>query len=142
MKTILVLMLLAIVALGDERPVSFDGENNVVHNAPSTLVHKPEPRNFDWRFIAAHGVYASSIAFDVYATNKGEHMPCGYAEGGGYGAKTTGTLVRNDLIEFGLILGMDYMLKRTHVPGLSYVGSTIGTAKHLRGGAQWVQHCF
>lgn len=118
----------------------FLGEANVVHNAAS-FAPKP-PRNFDWRFVAAHSVYLGSIAFDVYATHQGSQMPCGYVEGGGYGAKSTGSLVRNDLIEFAAVTTVDYLFKRSRVPALSYIGASVGTFKHSRGGAQWVNHCF
>lgn len=123
-----------IVAPGDP----FVGEANIVHN---NIVIGAR-RNLDWQFLTAHGVYLGAIAFDLTATNHGLHSPCGYTEGGGYGARSIGGIARNDLIEFAAVTTMDYLLKRTQVRGLSYIGAAIGTAKHAHGGAEWVEHCY
>lgn len=112
-----------------------------IHNTAS---YAPlPPRNLDWRFLTAHSLYLSSIIFDTETTQWGLHQPCGFVEGGAYGGPHPSRvqMYRNFGIEFAAVTTMDYLFKRTHVPGLSYVGSTIGTLKHAHGGALWIQHC-
>ncbi len=120
-----------------------DYEANIVHNSPS---HEPvSQRNLDWRFLTAHGVYAGAVIFDDLITMKGLGRPCGFVEGNNdLGPNPTAkSMAIHGLVEFAAVTTMDYFLKRTHVPGLSYVGAGIGTAKHLHGGIQWVNTgCF
>jgi hypothetical protein len=118
-------------------------EANIVHNSPS---YAPEPpRNLDWRFLTAHGVYAGSVIFDDLITMKGLGRPCGFVEGNSdLGPNPSAQkMAIHGLVEFAAVTTMDYFLKRTHVPGLSYIGAGIGTAKHLHGGIQWLNTgCF
>jgi hypothetical protein len=124
-------------------PPSTDAEANVVHNSPS---HKPEAaKNLDWRFLTAHGVYAGAVTFDDLITMKGLGRPCGFVEGNSdLGPNPTAkSMAIHGLVEFAAVTTMDYFLKRTRVPGLSYIGAGIGTAKHLHGGFQWLNTgCF
>ena len=124
-------------------PVTTDAEANIVHNSPS---HAPEsPRNLDWRFLTAHGVYAGAVVFDDLITMKGLGRPCGFVEGNNeLGPNPTArSMAIHGLVEFAAVTTMDYFLKRTRVPGLSYIGAGIGTAKHLHGGIQWLNTgCF
>jgi hypothetical protein len=122
---------------------SADYEANIVHNSPS---YAPEPpRNLDWRFLTAHGVYAGAVIFDDLITMKGLGRPCGFVEGNSdLGPNPSAQkMAIHGLVEFAAVTTMDYFLKRTHVPGLSYIGAGIGTAKHLHGGIQWLNTgCF
>jgi hypothetical protein len=124
-------------------PTATDGEANIVHNSPS---RRPEsPRNLDWRFLTAHGVYAGAVVFDDLITMKGLGRPCGFVEGNNeLGPNPTAkSMAIHGLVEFAAVTTMDYFLKRTRVPGLSYIGAGIGTAKHLHGGIQWLNTgCF
>ncbi len=116
---------------------------NVVHNSPS---YAPEStRNLDWRFLTAHGVYAGAVIFDDLITMKGLGRPCGFVEGNSdLGPNPTAkSMAIHGLVEYAAVTTMDYFLKRTRVPGLSYIGAGIGTAKHLHGGIQWLNTgCF
>ncbi len=118
------------------------GDPNVVHNTPSDT--SKSPRNLDWRFLTAHGIYAGSVAFDGLITAKGLGRPCGLVEGNtDLGPNPSSKKIAiHSLVEFAAVTMMDYFLKRTHVSGLSYVGASIGTIKHVHGGAQWVKDCF
>jgi hypothetical protein len=124
-------------------PTSTDNEANIVHNSPSRILESP--KNLDWRFLTAHGVYAGAITFDDLITMKGLGRPCGFVEGNNeLGPNPTAkSMAIHGLVEFAAVTTMDYFLKRTRVPGLSYIGAGIGTAKHLHGGFQWLNTgCF
>lgn len=115
---------------------------NVVHNTPS--FSPKAPRNLDWRFLTAHGVYASAVAFDGLVTAKGLGRPCGFVEGNtdlGQNPSVKKIAIYS-LVEFSAVTAMDYVFKRTRMPGLSYIGASIGTIKHVHGGTQWVKDCF
>lgn len=116
----------------------FQGENNIVHNLPTQVIAGP-PRNLDWRFITAHGVYAGAVAFDLLETSRGVSHGCAEASSNLGPHPSDKKLIAYGLIEFSLITTMDYFLKRSHVPGLSYVGAGIGTFKHVRGGYKWTR---
>lgn len=112
-------------------------ERMIVHNTPS--VAPRTPRNLDWRFLAAHGVYAGALSFDLYLTARGVSNGCEEASSNLGPFPSNKRIVGYGLVEFGLVTTMDYFLKRTHVPGLSYVGAGIGTFKHQRGGRAWLR---
>jgi len=97
------------------------------------------PRNLDWRFVAAHAIYAGALAFDLRETSVGVGHGCEEASSNLGPFPSNGRLVAVGSLEFGLVTTMDYLLKRTRVPGLSYVGAAIGTFKHARGGYAWTR---
>lgn len=110
-----------------------------VHNSPASFDHPRVQRSLDWRFISAHGIYASALVFDDLVTIRGVSHGCAEANPD-LGPRPTGKqLAIHGAIEFAAVTAMDYLLKRTHVPGLSYVGVGIGTLKHVRGGVEWVR---
>lgn len=115
----------------------FEGENGLVHNSPA-FAQKPA-RNLDWRFLAAHGVYASALAFDLMLTKQGVSHGCEEASQALGPYPGTGRIVGYGLGEFAAVMTLDYLLKRTHVTGLSYIGAGIGTFKHVRGGMAWTR---
>lgn len=128
MRTILAILALSLVA---------SAQSGEVHNSPSFALKSP--RNLDWHFITAHSVYAGSLAFDMTVTKIGVSNGCHEANGALGPHPSTGRIVGYGLAEFGAITAMDYLLKRTHIPALSYVGASIGTFKHISGGRQWLQ---
>lgn len=121
----------------DDAP--FVGENVVVHNYPNAPIpQKNRTSNLDWRFITAHAVYGASEAFDLTLTKRGVSHGCQEANYALGPYPSTGRIVGYGIGEFVALTTMDYFLKRTHVPGLSYVGATIGTIKHITGGKEWL----
>jgi len=148
-QAILLLLLLTMMSASElpdaphlsmRQPVTPDP--NVVHNTPS-YAPKP-PRNLDWRFLTTHGIYAGSVAFDGLVTAKGLGRPCGLVEGNSdLGQNPSAKKIAiHGLVEFSAVTTMDYLFKRTRIPGLSYIGASIGTVKHVHGGTQWVKDCF
>jgi hypothetical protein len=124
-------------------------EGEVVHNSPSSL--KPERlRLFDWQFVVAHGVYGASAAFDNYITARNVGT-CAFEGNPDLGRLSTSKAIAiHGATEFALVVAADVALKwlgrRNGVPRWANelggnVGAFIGTAKHIRGGTQWVELC-
>jgi hypothetical protein len=133
------------------RPATTDAqdERGVVHNSPSAF--KPEKsRLFDWRFLTAHGVYGASAVFDDYVTARNVGT-CAFEGNPDLGRlPTSKAIAMHSAVEFALVVAGDAAVKwlgqRNDVPrwvnGLGgNLGAFIGTAKHVRGGAQWVKLC-
>jgi hypothetical protein len=107
-----------------------------------------EPRVFTKKFLFAHGLYLSATVFDIETTHQGlAHHKC--VEGGGGIAEAhvgRGELYRTDMLVFGVTTGLDILFQASHPPKwaswIPYMGSTVGTVKHIHGGMQWYQNCW
>jgi hypothetical protein len=108
----------------------------------------PKQKTFTKKFVAAHAVFLGSIVFDVEMTQhceaKGTCIEGGsdVPRGGAY--ESRGEMYRNDLIPFAVMTGFDILVQHAHFPKkagwLAYIGSTYGTAVHLKGGFQGLKY--
>lgn len=124
-------------------------ERGIVHNSPSTFKQE-RPRLVDWQFVVAHGVYGASVAFDGYVTARNVGT-CAFEGNADLGPlPTSKAIAMHGATEFAVVIAGDVALKwlgrRNGVSRwVNEVGGTlgafIGTAKHIRGGAQWVHLC-
>jgi hypothetical protein len=128
----------------------FEGENAVVHNLPSYAAPPRQDRIFDWSFILGHSIYAGASAFDSYETAK--HVGVCASEGNpDLGSDPSNRrLIVHGVIEFGAALAGDALIKwagqKNRVPRwlnqpLGLVAAGVGTAKHVKGGMDWVNLC-
>jgi hypothetical protein len=131
-------------------PASYmQGEREVVHNSPS-LFSPERPKLFDWPFVVAHGVYGASVAFDTYVTARNVGT-CAFEGNPDLGrSPTTKAIAIHGTTEVALVVAADVALKwlgrRNGVTRWvnelgGNIGAFIGTAKHIRGGTQWVKLC-
>ena len=125
-------------------------ERGIVHNSPSSF--KPEKsRLFDWQFFTAHGLYGASVAFDDYVTARNVGR-CAFEGNPDLGRLPTSKAIAvHGAVEFALVVAGDTAVKwlgqRNRIPGwMNELGGNlaafIGTAKHVHGGAQWVNLCY
>ena len=98
------------------------------------------------KFIAAHAIFLGANVFDIEMTHQGAaHHRC--VEGGfdGDPHPSRGEMYRNDGIVFAALTLMDFAFQKAHPPRafswVPYMGSTYGTAVHLKGGIEWAR-CF
>jgi hypothetical protein len=122
----------------------------VVHNRPSAVQTAKQSRIFDWSFVLGQAVYAGSLAFDSYETAK--NVGTCASEGNPDLGSDPGNrrLVVHGVIEFSAVLAGSALIKwagqRNNVPrwlnsSLGLLAPTIATAKHVKGGMDWVRLC-
>jgi hypothetical protein len=110
------------------------------------LVH--EPRALTKKFVFAHSLYLASTVFDIETTHQGiAHHKC--VEGGEGIADphpARGEMYAKDMTVFAVLTGLDFVFAKLQPPKafrwMPYMGSTVGTIQHLRGGTQWYARCW
>ncbi len=121
-------------------------ERMIVHNSPAASAKSS--RNLDWQFLAAHGMYAGALTFDLLETSRGVSNGCEEASQALGPHPGTGRIVGYGIGEFAVVTAMDYGLRRwgQHIDSpqwmqraLGTLGASIGTFKHARGGYKWTR---
>jgi hypothetical protein len=124
-------------------------ESGVLHDYPSSF--KRRPRLVDWQFIVAHGVYGASVAFDNYVTARNVGT-CAFEGNPDLGRLPSSKAIAiHAATEVALVVvadvGLKWLGRRNEVPRWvnelgGNMSALIGTAKHVRGGTQWVKLCY
>ncbi len=107
-----------------------------------------EARTLDKKFIVAHGIYLSSVVFDVESTHMGlAHHKCHEGDfGGGRDPNPSrGKMYANFTAWFAVVTAGDYLIAKTHPPKwlpLQYVVPTYETTIHFKGALSWYGSCW
>lgn len=116
---------------------------------PSSIPHQPavplEKRATVWnkKFIAAHAVFLGAIVYDAELTHQGlAHHKCVEANTSFGTHPSRGEIYGKSLLAFGAIGGMDWLLAKTGIRYVPYVGPAFGSAIHFTGGSKWLTDCW
>lgn len=102
----------------------------------------------DKKFITAHGIYFSSLVFDIESTHMGlaRHRCHEGTFGGGRDPyPSRGVMYRNFMGWFALFTTADYLVSTTRLPKwlpLQYVAPTFETTIHVKGALTWYEGCW
>ncbi|HEY6766522.1 MAG TPA: hypothetical protein VI386_17320 [Candidatus Sulfotelmatobacter sp.] len=98
---------------------------------------------WDKKFIAAHSFFLGSLVYDAELTHQGlAHHRCveGNSHLGTHPGR--GEIYGKSLLAFSAITGADWLIGKTGIRYLPYLGATAGSAFHLSGGSKWLADCW
>lgn len=102
---------------------------------------------FTKTWLGAHAFYLGTEVYDAEMTHEGlAHHRCreGNLSLGAHPSR--GDLYRSNLIEWGLVSGIDLLMQAAHPPKafkwVPYMGAAYGSQDHLRGGTSWLMGCW
>ncbi len=107
----------------------------------------PKQKTFTNRFVIAHSVYLASIVYDVEVTHAGiAHHNCQEGNPDLASRPSRGDLYSSNLLEYGVMTAFDLLIQSRHFEKkqgwVAYIGSSYGTAVHLKAGTKWLTGCW
>lgn len=149
-RTLAALFILTRLGLAQQLPDAPYMRATEVHNYPvhESREAREHVRILDKSFFTIHGIYAGSLATDLYFTNLGVSHGCEEASSNLGPYPSTGRIIGTGLAEFGGVLaldaGMKALARNKKMPRWFGVlggslGAGVGTYKHLDGASQWLR---
>jgi hypothetical protein len=106
---------------------------------------------FTKTWVGAHAFYLGAVVADAELTHQGlAHHKCVEGNTDLGRRPSRGDLYRNNMIEFGLLTGMDLLFQAVHqndhpskaFAWVPYIGAGYGSTVHLKGALTWPTRCW
>ena len=113
--------------------------HSIVSTRQQTLTWK---KTLDWKFAAVHSLYFGAMLFDQQETLDGEAKGCALEQGDPTPYRASrGDLMKKNLPFFAGVTVADMFMRKVGIKWAWMTGALIGSAKHFKGGVDWINMC-